>query len=150
MQITPLQKLVITRFKAANLDPAFGCSIIEHESAWDPNARSAPTASDEKYGGAWGLAQLLKITAYKLGYTGAPEGLFDPETNIDLFIKLTKQNIKTFKTTNTNDLIAMHNSGLPLSLLQRNSRRFANVVAYLDAVLKIYPKWESAVGDTVA
>lgn len=60
-------------------------AVIETESAWDVNAyRAEPQIQDASYG----LMQLLYRTARGLGYTGTPEGLYDPGTNIDLGGKL--------------------------------------------------------------
>lgn len=57
-------------------DPREVMALIQTES--DFNARAVSSA------GAYGLMQLLPTTAADMGYSGRPEGLFDPETNIRL------------------------------------------------------------------
>jgi soluble lytic murein transglycosylase-like protein len=60
-------------------------AVIQTESSGDPNAFRA----EPKYPpGSYGLMQLLYTTAQGLGYTGAPEGLYDPQTNIMLGTQL--------------------------------------------------------------
>jgi hypothetical protein len=64
--------------------------VIGRESAFVPNAlRGEPQIGDASYG----LMQLLYSTAKGLGYTGTPEGLFDPATNIHYGTKLLAQNL---------------------------------------------------------
>jgi soluble lytic murein transglycosylase-like protein len=65
-----------TRFA---VDPAFIAAIIQTESSGDPNAyRFEKKLNDASFG----LMQVLSGTARNLGYTGEPEGLYDPDTNI--------------------------------------------------------------------
>jgi hypothetical protein len=142
MEREDIQQLVIAKFREAQLDPCFGCAIIEHESNWNPNARSPKSAADEKYGGAWGLCQILPPTAKDLGYDEAPEGLWDPTVNIELFIKLTQRNIKHWRTTDVQDLICMHNSGRPK---YRAPESTLNI--YLPAVMKHYKIWSHLMQD---
>ena len=64
--------------------------VIGRESAFVPNAmRGEPQIGDASYG----LMQLLYSTARGLGYTGTPEGLFDPATNIHYGTQLLAQNL---------------------------------------------------------
>lgn len=61
------------------LDPADVLAFIAVESSFRPNAyRYEPHLGDASYG----LMQVLYGTARFVGYSGAPEGLYDPETNI--------------------------------------------------------------------
>lgn len=134
--MTPLQEKVVAAFKAANLDPAIGCAIIEHESNWNPKARSDPKASDEKYGGAWGLSQMLVPTARMLGYKGDGPGLWDEDVHIRLFIALVKRNIMLYGSVRPEDIAAEHNSG----------KRYADAphsteVLYVPMVMKLYRAW---------
>lgn len=64
-------------------DPALILGIIEHESSFNP---SAYNGSDPN-GGSYGLMMLQYPTAQQMGYVGAPEGLFDPATNIQLGVR---------------------------------------------------------------
>lgn len=53
--------------------------LVEHESLWNPRAlRNEPQINDASRG----LGQLLYRTAKSIGYTGTPDGLFDPATNL--------------------------------------------------------------------
>jgi soluble lytic murein transglycosylase-like protein len=63
------------------VDPALIKAVITKESSWNPNAyRSEVQIGDASRG----LMQILYNTARGMGYAGAPDGLFDPATNIDL------------------------------------------------------------------
>ncbi len=48
--------------------------IIRRESRYNPRARG--------HGGALGLMQIKYSTARRLGYTGSPAGLLNPDTNL--------------------------------------------------------------------
>ena len=47
--------------------------VIQRESRYNPGARNGPY---------YGLMQIHPSTARTMGYTGAPEGLLNPETNL--------------------------------------------------------------------
>lgn len=47
--------------------------VIQRESGYNPAARNGPY---------YGLMQILPQTARTMGYQGPPEGLLDPETNL--------------------------------------------------------------------
>lgn len=47
--------------------------VVHRESTFNPAARNGPY---------WGLMQILPQTARTMGYSGAPEGLLDAETNL--------------------------------------------------------------------
>lgn len=54
-------------------------ALVAWESGFDPNAyRAEPAVNDASRG----LCQVLYATAQGLGYTGSPEGLFDPDTSL--------------------------------------------------------------------
>jgi membrane-bound lytic murein transglycosylase MltF len=44
--------LVVAKFEEVFLDVAYACAIIEHESNWNPKARSPGGATDDRRGGA--------------------------------------------------------------------------------------------------
>jgi len=68
-------------------------AVIEVESAWNPNAfRSEPQIGDASYG----LMQTLYGTAKEVGYTGSPQGLFDPATSILYGVKYLKKMLALF------------------------------------------------------
>lgn len=83
-------------------------AVITVESSWNPNAfRAEPRISDASYG----LMQLLSRTAGGLGYSGAPQGLLDPATNIALgtkYLAQLRQSYGEFKR-----VISAYNSGGP-------------------------------------
>lgn len=141
MTKTYIQNLVMNMFDDAGLDPAFGCAIVEHESRWNSNARSPVSASDEKYGGAWGLCQILLTTAKDLGYTGDGPGLWDPKVNTELFIKLTLRNLHNLHIVSVQDLIAAHNSGKTYNNSPASTRN-----EYVPQVLDLYRRWNITCG----
>ncbi len=66
-------------------------AVISLESEFLPRAyRAEPKINDASRG----LMQLLFQTAKALGYTGTPDGLFDPATSIDLGTRLLRDNIR--------------------------------------------------------
>lgn len=73
---------IISQVNAQNgfgLDVGDVLAFIAVESAFKPTAyRWEPLKLDASYG----LMQIMYKTAQWLGYPGAPEGLYDPETNI--------------------------------------------------------------------
>jgi soluble lytic murein transglycosylase-like protein len=130
-----LPELAIASFNAgfpAEYFPAI-CSV---ESGFNPKTRSPVKASDEKYGGAWGLAQFTYDTAQGLGYKGAPEGLFDPLTTIGLLTRFTAQNAERFHISKADikNLAACHNSGVPLAQIH-DMNRLSKVVVYANRVI---------------
>lgn len=139
-----LVQLIRDTFTEQGLDPNFALAICEHESGLHPQARSPASASDEKYGGAWGLCQILLATAKDFGYTGDGPGLWDPALNLQFFAALTRRNIAAWKTTDVSDLICLHNSGKPLYKAPESTR-----TVYLPTVLKLYQKWRNSGADPI-
>ena len=58
-------------------------AIVQAESGGDPNA-VATNPADLARGGSYGLMQMSYDTALSLGYSGTPQGMLDPATNLDL------------------------------------------------------------------
>lgn len=52
--------------------------VVQRESTFNPRARNGPY---------WGLMQILPATARTMGFTGKPEDLLDPETNLIYAVK---------------------------------------------------------------
>src|SRR5690554_3568043 len=52
--------------------------VVIRESTYNPRARNGPY---------WGLMQILPETARTMGFTGTPEDLLDPETNLIYAVK---------------------------------------------------------------
>jgi Transglycosylase SLT domain len=71
--------LIWTAAGSRGLDPLLVKAVIAKESSFNPQAyRAEPRIQDASRG----LMQVLYGTASWLGYTGTPEGLFDPATSI--------------------------------------------------------------------
>lgn len=65
-------------------------AVIAIESQYHPHAtRDEPQIQDASRG----LMQVLYRTAQSLGYLGAPDGLYDPATNVDLGTHLLADNL---------------------------------------------------------
>lgn len=118
----------IARYAALwNVPEAWIRAVIEVESSWDPEAYnpSDPT-------GAWGLMQLLYRTAQGLGYDGAPEGLFDPDTNIYYGAKLLGQ-LRIQYGDDFRRIYSAYNSGNP-DKWESSSEVYGNVMRALEAL----------------
>jgi len=67
-------KLMIALLARANgVPPSLVHRVIVRESGYNERAVSA---------GNYGIMQIRLTTAHALGYSGTPEGLLDPETNM--------------------------------------------------------------------
>jgi soluble lytic murein transglycosylase-like protein len=95
-------------------------AVIHWESGGNPNAfRAEPRINDASYG----LMQILVATARGLGYTGPPEGLYDPRTNIELGTRYLSNLIRKWG----NELLALLNyNGGPRAVqrYQQGQRNF--------------------------
>lgn len=138
-------ELVKKLCSGTDVEASYCLGIIEHESGFNPNAHSPSGASDDKYGGAFGLAQFLLPTAQGLGYQGDAAGLLDAQTNVDLLVKYTTLNQKKFGVRDAPNLASCHNSGVPLTRLKPGSKRLYDVELYVAAVLPLVVRWRKAV-----
>lgn len=76
---TPELRALITGYADANGVPRDLVErVVARESSHRPGARNGPH---------YGLMQIRPDTARTMGYRGAPEGLFDPETNLRWGVK---------------------------------------------------------------
>lgn len=101
-------------------------ATIATESNWDPQAfRDEPKIGDASRG----LMQLLLTTARGLGYEGAPEGLFDPATNISLGTQLLAD-LRRRYGTDPRDVYSAYNSGRP-KLWESSTQVASNVERFL-------------------
>lgn len=124
------------------LDPNEIASVIQTESSGDPNAFRA----ESKYPpGSYGLMQLLYTTAQGLGYTGQPEGLYDPETNIALGSQLWAQ-LKAKFGDDPATLYSAYNSGSPTAY-ETNSQVASNVQRFLNNLQSIAASAAEAIAD---
>lgn len=101
-------------------------AVIQTESSGNPNAyRAEPRINDASYG----LMQLLFGTAKKLGYTGEPNGLFDPDTNIRLGAKLLAD-LRSRYGENAERVYSAYNSGNP-DAFKSNTQVSTNVERFM-------------------
>lgn len=95
-----------------SVDPALIKAVIKAESNFNPRAfRHEPFVPH--LGGpdaSYGLMQTLYTTARELGYSGAPEGLFNPETSIEYGTRYLKRQLLRYDG-DTEKAIAAYNAG---------------------------------------
>ncbi len=96
-------QLVSRVAKSNGVDPLLMLAIVQHESGFDPSAMG-------DNGRAYGLCQIWLTTAQGIGYTGTPQQLLDPETNIYWGSKYLKMSLDKF--SDVRDAISGYNSGL--------------------------------------
>jgi soluble lytic murein transglycosylase-like protein len=109
-----------------NVPPDWIQAVILTESSGNPNAyRAEPAINDASYG----LMQLLYSTAQSLGYTGSPDGLYDPGVNIDLGTKLLSQ-LREKYGDDVQAVYSAYNSGSPTKYLSSNQVA-SNVVRFM-------------------
>jgi soluble lytic murein transglycosylase-like protein len=110
-----------------SVDPNDIAAVIQTESSGDPNAFRA----EPKYPpGSYGLMQLLYTTAQSLGYTGTPDGLYDPATNIMLGTQLLSQ-LQAKYGDDKAAIYSAYNSGSGTAY-QTSSQVASNVQRFLD------------------
>ena len=117
-------------------------AVIATESSFNPNAYRAEKQINDA---SRGLMQLLLQTARNLGYTGVPDGLFDPMVNIGLGAKLLAQ-LQARYGSDFSAVYAVYNSGQPDP--EYDAEVAAHVAAAnrnLDAVLAELPGSEITV-----
>jgi soluble lytic murein transglycosylase-like protein len=129
------------------VDPSLIKATIAQESSFKPDAyREEPTIGDA----STGLMQLLNRTAKALGYTGPPEGLKDPATNIGFGVKLISQNIKQAQG-NVDVAISAYNAGFS-SIRPNDAKRDkdGNIVnqSYVNKVKTYYAYFKGAITST--
>ncbi len=123
--------LILDAARRYNVPESWLRGVIDTESSFNPNAfRAEPRINDASYG----LMQLLYKTAKGLGYTGEPEGLYDPETNIDLGAKLLGQ-LRAKFGDDFRKVYSAYNSGSS-TLWQTSSQVAANVARAVENLSK--------------
>jgi len=122
------------------LDPNEIASVIQTESSGNPNAFRA----EAKYPpGSYGLMQILYTTAQALGYTGTPDGLFDPDTNIKYGSQLWAQ-LKARFGDDPAALYSAYNSG-SATAYQTNADVASNVQRFLSNLDSLVSEAASAI-----
>ena len=91
------------------LDGALIYGQCSQESRFKPNAFLM-----DSNGGSYGLMQMSYPTAQSLGYTGDPDGLYDPATNVDLGCHFMANLLAKYGGDESKALSA-YNSGSPTS-----------------------------------
>jgi soluble lytic murein transglycosylase-like protein len=116
-------------------------TVIEAESSFNPRAfRAEPQINDASYG----LMQLLTSTARgDLGYTGSNDGLFDPETNINLGTRYLAQ-LRARWGDDLRAVYSAYNSGNG-----NNYKTNPQVAANVQRVLNILTKYTTAAVENV-
>lgn len=112
-------------------------AFIQTESSFNPMAyRAEPQINDASYG----LMQLLYKTAVGLGFTGAPESLYDPDTNINLGVKLMAQ-LRARYGDDIQAVYSAYNSGSGTAYLSNSSvaQHVANMLKNFEAVIASNP-----------
>jgi hypothetical protein len=119
------------------VDPFLVKAVIAAESSFDPRAfRNEPQIQDASRG----LMQTLYATARDMGYTGAPEGLFDPATSIEYGTRYLKRQLLRY-SGDTARAVAAYNSG---TAYVRNGA-FMNQ-PYVDRVMRFYAGFRGGPG----
>jgi len=117
------------------VDPALIKAIIQAESNFNPRAfRHEPFV--KHLGGpdaSYGLMQTLYTTAREMGYTGVPEGLFNPETSIEYGTRYLKRQLIRY-TGDTEKAISAYNAG---SARRLSNGKWSNQ-PYVDRVLRFF------------
>lgn len=105
--------LALRKAREFGIPASWIMAISRQESSHDPSAR-AKDPRDLARGGSFGLMQMSLATARGLGFTGAPEQLLDPETNVHWGAKLLAQLAARFGA-DIRDVASGYNSGKPLA-----------------------------------
>lgn len=108
-----------------NVPAVWVYGVIGAESDWNPDAYRSTSPRDT----SWGLMQLTLPTAQALGFTGDPNELFDPETNIDLGTKLLGQ-LRARYGDDVQAVYSAYNSGSGSNYLS-NSTVAAHVARFM-------------------
>jgi len=112
-KITPSTKvlrwkdLAVKYGRRYNIDPALILAIIHTESNGNPKAYRYERHIEDA---SRGLMQILYRTAREMGYYGKPQGLYDPETNINYGTKYLANRIRKYGFYKG---IAAYNAGSP-------------------------------------
>lgn len=112
-------------------------AVIMQESSGNPNAyRAEPQINDASYG----LMQILLRTARNLGYEGESDGLYDPDTNINLGTKLLAE-LRQSYGDDIQRVYSAYNSGKPDAYKTSNqvASNVQKVIIWIERFLKEEP-----------
>lgn len=118
------------------VDPPLVKAIVAAESSFRPNARrDEPQVGDASYG----LMQTLYRTAKDMGYTGGPDGLYDPATSLEFGTRYLAYQLRRYNGK-TPYAVAAYNSG---RAYVGPDGKFRNQL-YVDRVLRFYAQFGGA------
>lgn len=130
----PFDALIEAKAAAYGVSASLVKAIVAAESSFNPRAyRAEPRIQDASYG----LMQVLFRTARGLGYTGEPEGLYDPATNVDLGTKYIAYQLGRYQG-DVPSAIAAYNSG---TVRRTAGGQFLNQ-SYVNRVLGFLAKFQ--------
>jgi soluble lytic murein transglycosylase-like protein len=119
------------------VDRALVYGLVAHESGFDPRAyRVEPRIGDASRG----LTQILYRTAQGEGYTGPPDGLFDPDTNLRYGVSYLRRMLDRFGALD--QALAAYNGGPGIV---RADGSYPNR-GYVQAVLDEVAYWQQYLG----
>ncbi|MGH7259968.1 MAG: lytic transglycosylase domain-containing protein [Nitrospiraceae bacterium] len=128
--------LIVSTATRHAVDPALVKAVVAAESSFDPRAfRAEPQIGDASRG----LMQTLFKTAQEMGYSGTPEGLFDPATSIEYGTRYLKRQLVRY-SGDTARAVAAYNSG---TAYQRPDGSFVNQ-PYVDRVMRFYASFRGS------
>jgi soluble lytic murein transglycosylase-like protein len=110
----PLRSLGVRHAAAHGVPADLADALVRAESNYRPNARS---------GGNLGLTQISHATARRLGYSGTPAGLFEPDTNLRYSMKYLAQAYR-LAGGDTCGTILRYNAGLDRSAMTAKARAY--------------------------
>jgi hypothetical protein len=114
------------------VDPPLVKAVVAAESSFQPKAyRAEPHIKDASYG----LMQTLFATAKDMGYTGTPEGLYDPATSLEFGTRYLAKQLRRYNGQIPH-AVAAYNSGTAYV----RDGKFVNQ-AYVDRVLRFYAQF---------
>lgn len=117
------------------LHPAFVKAIIKAESSFNPLAyRAEPALQDASYG----LMQILFTTAKGIGYQGHPEGLYDPDLNIQFGAKYLSLQLRRFGSEELAAAAYNAGPGFVSRLVEKHGNNFTAIFDHLPAVTRKY------------
>lgn len=120
------------------IDPPLLKAVVAAESSFNPRAfRDEPHIGDASYG----LMQTLYRTAKDMGYTGAPEGLYDPATSLEMGARYLARQLRRYGGK-VPYAVAAYNSGTAF-FAKDGSGRFVNQ-SYVDRVFRFYERYKAA------
>ena len=90
--------------------------MARNDTCWRKNLTISPKLKGGKWhekinDSSYGLGQILYTTAVNLGYTGIPEKLYDPETNIELIARYHSRTLETYGNVSVEQMIRAYNAG---------------------------------------